>query len=191
MKRKKIKKGTLLLIASLLVASAVIRTGGDVGQAWARGADQEDETKPQTSAEACKTDDDLHALLKSFQKREARLTLQEKTMLDRQEALKLADRQIDNKLAQLEAAELNLRKTMIMADTAAESDVDRLVKVYETMKPKQAAALFEEMTPDFAAGFLGRMHPEPAAGIMAGLSPQAAHTISVVLAGRNAGAPQK
>ncbi len=112
-------------------------------------------------------------------------------MLDRREALELADRKIDTKLAQLEAAEISLRKTMVMADTAAESDVDRLVKVYETMKPKQAAALFEEMNPDFAAGFLSRMHPGPAAGIMAGLSPQAAHTISVVLAGRNAGAPKK
>jgi flagellar motility protein MotE (MotC chaperone) len=38
----------------------------------------------------------------------------------------------------------------------------------------------------FAAGFLARMRPEAAAEIMAGLSPESAHTISVVLAGRNA-----
>ncbi|MCQ0091821.1 MotE family protein [Roseovarius sp. M141] len=188
-KRAKNARGTLGLIACLLVASAVLRLGGDAGQAWARGAEQDSATAGQTTATACKTDDDFHAMLKGFQKREARLEQQEKAMLDRHQALKLADRQIESKLARLEAAEKELRRTMAMADTAAESDVDRLTKVYEAMKPKQAAALFEEMSPEFAAGFLGRMRPEAAAGIMAGLSPQAAHTISVVLAGRNAGAP--
>ncbi|HEY9039545.1 MAG TPA: hypothetical protein VIN05_11475 [Roseovarius sp.] len=182
-------RGTLMLVVGLLVASAAIRIGGDVGQAWARGADPSSEMPPQATATACKTDDDFHAMLKGFQRREARLKEQEEVLLDRQQALKLADRQIDSKLARLEAAEQKLRRTIVMADTAAESDVGRLIKVYETMKSKQAAALFEEMSPDFAAGFLARMRPEAAAGIMAGLSPQAAHTISVVLAGRNAGAP--
>lgn len=188
-KRTKNARGTLGLIASLLVASAVLRISGDAGQAWARGTEQDSVTEEQTTAAGCKTDDDFHAMLKGFQKREAHLKQQEKAMLDRQQALKLADRQIESKLARLEAAEKELRRTMAMADTAAESDVGRLTKVYETMKPKQAAALFEEMSPEFAAGFLGRMRPEAAAGVMAGLSPQAAHTISVVLAGRNAGAP--
>ncbi len=191
MKRKRTPRGTLLLIVSLLITSAVIRTVSDVGQAWANGTGEEALTDQKVKSEMCKTDDDLHAMLKSFQKREAHLALQEKAMFDREESLKLADRQIERKLTQLEAAEQNLRQTMAMAQTAAESDVGQLVKVYENMKPKQASALFEEMDPNFSAGFLGRMRPEAAAGIMAGLSPQAAHTISVVLAGRNAGAPKE
>ena len=96
---------------------------------------------------------------------------------------------MDQKLIALTQAEAALRDTIALADTAAESDLDRLTKVYENMKPKQAAALFEEMHPNFAAGFLGRMRPEAAAEIMAGLSPEAAHTFSVVMAGRNANVP--
>ena len=110
-------------------------------------------------------------------------------MIERMQALKLADEEMERKLAALVAAEEDLRATIAMADTAAEGDISRLVKVYENMKPKQAAALFEQMNPEFAAGFLGRMRPESAAGIMAGLSPGAAHSFSVVLAGRNAEAP--
>ncbi len=182
-------RGALVLIASLLVASAIVRVGGDAGRAWARDEAEPDSMISIATATGCKTEDDFHAMLKGFQKREARLKKQETAMLDRQQALQLADRQIESKLARLEAAEQKLRRTMDMADTAAEGDVERLTKVYETMKSKQAAALFEEMNADFAAGFLARMRSEAAAGIMAGLSPQAAHKISVVLAGRNAGAP--
>lgn len=191
MKRKRTPRGTLLLIACLLITSAAIRTVGDVSQALASGTDKEGQVDTQITNATCQTEDDLHAMLKSFQRREDRLALQEKAMLEKQEALALADRQIETKLKQLETAEQSLRKTMTMADTAAESDVSQLTKVYETMKPKQAANLFEEMSPDFAAGFLGRMRPDAVAGIMANLKPEVAHTISVILAGRNAGAPRK
>lgn len=184
-------RGALLLIAGLLIASALLRLGGDAGQAWARGMGGDELQATESASAACRTGDDFHAMLKGFQKREARLAQQEKALADRQQALKLAGRQIDSKLARLEAAEQDLRRTMTMADTAAADDVDRLTKVYESMKPKQAAILFEEMSPEFAAGFLGRMRPEAAASIMAGLSPQAAHAFSVVLAGRNAGAPTR
>lgn len=182
-------RGGLVLISGLLALSAILRVGNDAGRAWARGIPEAAGTPSEAPVAACKTEDDLHAMLKGFQEREARLKRQEKQMIDRRQALTLADRQIEDKLARLEAAEQKLRETMTMADTAAESDVERLTKVYESMKPKQAAALFQEMTPEFAAGFLGRMRPEAAAEIMAGLTPQAAHTFSVVLAGRNAGAP--
>ncbi len=182
-------RGGLMLITGLLISSAILRISGDAGQAWARVADA-----PEVDAqapEACKSEDDLHEMLKSFQAREMRIAQQESEIADRRQALKLADRQVETKLASLKTAEDDLRQTLTMADTAAEGDIERLTKVYENMKPKQAAALFEEMAPEFAAGFLGRMRPEAAAGVMAGLSPQAAYTVSVVLAGRNAGAPKE
>lgn len=190
-KRKAPVRGGLMLIAGLLVASALLRVGGGAGQAWAQIGDAPAVGVPEDELRACKSDDDLHVMLKSFQAREERIQQQESEIIERRQALKNADRQLEDKLVRLEAAEDELRRTLTMADTAAESDVERLTKVYENMKPKQAAALFEEMKPDFAAGFLGRMRPEAAAGIMADLSPQAAHTFSVVLAGRNAGAPKK
>ncbi|MEX1235228.1 MAG: hypothetical protein WEB56_09615 [Roseovarius sp.] len=183
-------RGALTLVSGLLVLSAVLRLGGDAGQAWARVADTPDPAAAIVAAD-CTTEDDLHDMLKSFQARKAQIDRQEEEMRDRQQALTVAERQLQSQLAQLEAAEDKLRQTLTMADTAAESDVDKLTKVYESMKPKQAAALFEVMDPDFAAGFLGRMKPDAAAAVMAGLSPQAAHTFSVVLAGRNAGAPRQ
>jgi flagellar motility protein MotE (MotC chaperone) len=85
--------------------------------------------------------------------------------------------------------EARLRETLALADGAAEADIERLTAVYQAMKPKDAAALFEAMSPEFASGFLGRMAPESAAAILSGMSAEAAYGISVIVAGRNAGAP--
>lgn len=180
-----------MLIAGLLVGSALLRIGGDAGQAWARVADTSETNALNSELRACESNDDLHEMLKSFQAREARIIQQENEIAERRQALRQIDRQMEDKLARLEAAEEQLRQTLAIADTAAEADIERLTKVYESMKPKQAAALFEEMNADFAAGFLSRMRPEAAANIMASLSPQAAYSFSVVLAGRNASAPKE
>ncbi|WP_101067132.1 MotE family protein [Roseovarius salinarum] len=186
-------RGTLVTVGLLLVGSAVLRIGHDAGQAFA----QETATGPQTGEtrangpEACETPDDMRALLEAFEARETRLETREAELRDRMQALRVADREVSRKLAALEAAEAELRDTIALAESASADDLDRLTKVYENMKPKQAAALFEEMDPAFAAGFLGRMRPDAAAEIMAGLSPAAAHSFSVVLAGRNANVPRE
>ena len=92
-------------------------------------------------------------------------------------------------MSALVEAEQKLAGTMALAESAAEDDLGKLTAVYESMKPKDAAALFSEMQPEFAAGFLGRMRPDAAAQVMTGLSPDVAYSISVVMAGRNASAP--
>ncbi|TKA97657.1 hypothetical protein FAZ78_04745, partial [Cereibacter changlensis] len=106
-------------------------------------------------------------------------------------ALTLAGQAIDAKLAELAAAEAALSETLARADGASEGDLTRLTSVYETMKPKDAAALFEAMAPEFAAGFIGRMRPDAAAAVLSGMSAEAAYSISVLLAGRNALVPKE
>ncbi|GAW36399.1 hypothetical protein RA2_03469 [Roseovarius sp. A-2] len=188
-------RGALGLIAALLVTSAFVRLGGGVGQAVARvsvGAVDAVATMPETHApETCERPQDLQAMLSALQAREVRLDEREASLADRMQALRIADGEIARRLAALQEAEVSLRATLEIAETAAEDDLVRLTKVYETMKPKQAAALFEQMDPRFAAGFLARMRPEAAAEIMAGLTPGAAHMFSVVLAGRNADVPSE
>ena len=105
-------------------------------------------------------------------------------------ALALADAAITKRLAELQTAETDLKKTMTIADGAAEKDIAGLTAVYEAMRPADAAALFQTMAPEFAAGFLGRMRPDAAAAVLAGMKPDKAYSISVLIAGRNALAPK-
>ena len=192
-KRRPGQKGSLVVIATLLISSALLRLGENAGQALARDPDNTEIVNESGNGmgAACKTPGDLQAMLDALHARETRIEEKEAAIHDRMHALRIADEQVTEKLAQLTEAETQLRETIALAETAAEDDLDRLTRVYETMKPKQAAALFEEMDPNFAAGFLGRMRPEAAAAIMAGLSPEAAHLYSVVLAGRNANVPKE
>lgn len=182
-------RSVLLIIALLLMGSALLRAGIGAGQALAN--DSQTENAAPADQEHCDLPEDFEALLAALQSREQLIHSRENQIRARMQALAVADREIEEKLARLSEAEEWLRGTLALADTAAEDDIARLVAVYEAMKPKDAAILFEEMAPDFAAGFLGRMRPEAAAGVMSGLSPQAAYSLSVILAGRNASVPQE
>lgn len=190
-------KGTVMVIAVLLMSSAMLRLGPGAGEALAQALttkeDQPATVSNQTETEAggyALQHTDTGSLLQALLAREKRVQELESQIQVRSKALTVADEQITRRLAALEEAEANLRRTLALADGAAEDDLARLTTVYENMKPKDAAAVFEAMEPDFAAGFLGRMRPDAAAAVMAGLTPETAYSISVILAGRNALAPK-
>lgn len=188
-------RGALSILAVLLLGSALLRVGMQASEAIAREAGPAELARSLpapdllTEPQQCDADPDLLPLLEAMEAREERLREREERMTMRMRALQVADSRIGEKLAELKQAEQALRATIALADEAAESDLTRLTSVYESMKPKDAAALFETMDPEFAAGFLGRMRPDAAAGIMTGLTPEAAYMVSVVLAGRNADVP--
>ncbi|MGC3939860.1 MotE family protein [Roseobacter sp. EG26] len=188
-------RGSILLIAGLLIASAALRVSSGAGQAIATEnpmapAEEMAEAKNNTPSLTKAEKADMSNMLRAFQDREQRISEREIQIDMRMKALAVADEEIERRLTVLQDAEETLKGLLALANTAAEDDLARLTSVYENMKPKDAAPLFEEMEPAFAAGFLGRMRPDAAAGIMAGLSPQAAYSISVILAGRNADVPK-
>ncbi|MEX0283442.1 MAG: MotE family protein [Paracoccaceae bacterium] len=180
--------GALLLIASFMIVSAVVRLGAEAGPVIVGSAAKDDahDDKPmdKTSMPASGPVETT-ALLKALNQREINVTQRERELEDRIQALQVAEQAVQSKIVALEAAEERLRDTLAMADGASERDLAQLTSVYEQMKSKETAAVFEEMAPEFAAGFLARMRPEVAASILEGMDPKAAYTISVVLAGRN------
>jgi flagellar motility protein MotE (MotC chaperone) len=126
---------------------------------------------------------ELDAVRLDLERREAEIA-------DRERAVATARALIEDRLADLEAAEDRLETLIATSDQAAETDLDRLTRVYETMAPETAAALFGQMPPSFAAGFLARMTPAASAALMSELLPEQAYAISVILATRNSSAPR-
>lgn len=184
-------RGSLVAIAGFLIVSGVLRVAIGASEVLAREQAPAPQEAPQLAqaAPSCAPPPDIQAVLNALSEREARIEAQETALLDRLQALRVADDQVSKKMQHLAAAEEALRETIALAEAASENDLTQLTTVYEAMKPKEAAALFEKMEPEFAAGFLGRMSPQAAAGVMAGLSPEVAYSISVVIAGRNARVP--
>ena len=183
MRSGRARGGALHALGGLLILSAVVRIGL-AGEAIAEGLPDAEEqigfAQPETGNAA---------IVEAFREREARLKDRESRLEDRMRALALAEREATERLTQLSQAEGSLRAMLEQVDVAAETDVDRLVAVYETMKPKEAAALFDQMPPSFAAGFLAMLTPQTAGQILALVEPSKAYSISVVLAGRNADIP--
>jgi flagellar motility protein MotE (MotC chaperone) len=178
-----------MILAIFLAASGALRLGSGVGKALAESPTPAlvGEISPAANGTCPETP---VALAQALAARTAVLGARELALEDRLAALKLANVVIDKRIAALKAAEAELSATLSQADGAAEADLARLTEVYETMKPKDAAALFQAMDPEFAAGFLGRMRPDAAAQVMAGMSSDAAYGVSVLLAGRNALVPK-
>ncbi|MEW2919021.1 hypothetical protein AB1A64_18295 [Ruegeria sp. ANG10] len=181
------KGGVLAVISLLMIGSAAIRLGLEAGPALAKTAEPSAPKVKHAQADL----PGAQVLLTELLRREEALKKREAVALDKEKALAIADQAIETRLVALQEAEEALRATLAIAEKAAETDLTRLTDVYQSMKPKDAAALFETMDPSFAAGFLSRMPPDAAAGVLAGLRPEAAYTISVIMAGRNAAAPQE
>lgn len=193
-RRSSFSRGSIALIATLLLASAALRVFSSATIVLAEGdlpSQLFPPTLPQAEPVAQHTSRaEVTDLLQALRKREVAVEEREMQLDVRAKSLEVAQLEIERRISALEAAEQRLSATLAHADTAAEDDLARLTAVYENMKPKDAAALFQAMEPDFAAGFLARMRPDAAAKILAGLEPQSAYSISAILAGRNANAPK-
>jgi flagellar motility protein MotE (MotC chaperone) len=132
----------------------------------------------------------LQASLQELEALRMDLDRREVSIGDRERAVAAAQTLVEERLAELEAAETRLASLIATSDQAAETDLDQLTLVYEAMDPKIAAALFEQMPPSFAAGFLARMAPLTSAALLAEMSAEQAYAISVIFATRNSSAPR-
>ncbi|UWQ99197.1 hypothetical protein K3729_17655 [Rhodobacteraceae bacterium S2214] len=189
--RKKRYSSSLGALATILIVSGIIRSSEQQFFAFAQDADISNLTASSSTTEIIGipfSSEAIEAILAAFEVREADLLEREAELRILKDDLSQSELRISEKISELTIIEQKLASTLALADTAAENDLARLATVYENMKPKDTAALFSEMAPGFAAGFLGLMQAEAAAAVMTELEPENAHTISVMLAGRNANA---
>ncbi len=185
-KSKRWKRGSILLTLGTLFAASVLLRLGTMEFEIVSAASASD---PEMEVSGIGPTSPIRAAMDEVVALRDRLIAREAELDNRERAVEAAQVLIEERLSELEAAELRLEALIQVSDTAAESDLARLTEVYETMGPDQTAALFAQMDPNFAAGFLTRMSPAASAAIMAELDPTYAYAVSVVIATRNAAAP--
>ncbi len=185
-KRRRLKRGGLLLTLGILFAASVILRVGTMDMNLVSAAEASD---PAPAMSVAGPTAPIRAALDEVTALRDRLASRERELDDRERAIDAAQALVEARLSELEAAEARLEALIQTSDSAAEGDLARLTQVYETMDPDQAAELFEQMDANFAAGFLTRMAPGVSADIMTELDPATAYAISIVIATRNAAAP--
>jgi len=106
--------------------------------------------------------------------------------VDRQEALLQATEQrIDAKIAKLQEMEGKINDAFKKEDQKDDAKFKSLVKIYETMKPKEAARIFEQLDLPVLLDVLERMKETKTSPILASMEPGKAKAVTLALAARH------
>ncbi len=129
------------------------------------------------------------AELEVLQKLSARRKVLEKraTELDmRENLLQATERRVDAKVAELKRIQSTINSLLKRHDKEKEAQMKSVVKIYENMKPKNAARIFEQLDLAILLDVVERMREAKMAPIMANMSPVKAKSVTMALAKRRA-----
>lgn len=105
--------------------------------------------------------------------------------LDLKEAMIAASAtQLDTKLADLKKLKGETEAVLAQYDNKEEGNLKSLVKIYETMKPKDAARIFEEVDMPVLLQVVGKMKEQNVSPILAQMTPKRAKEVTQALAER-------
>lgn len=123
-------------------------------------------------------------VLQSLSKRREELVGRERQLEMRETMLKATEQRVDQKIAKLSSLQGEIQKLLHQNDQAEEERLRSLVKVYEAMKPKDAARIFENLDQNVLLDVTERMKEAKIAPILASMDPAAAQAVTVKLATR-------
>lgn len=123
-------------------------------------------------------------LLQHFADRRAEIERRTKEMEQREALLAAAEKRIDQKVAEMEKTRADIQKLMSQGDEKQSAQLESLVKIYETMKPKEAARIFEELDMPVLLGVIQKMKEQKTAPILAAMDPVKAKEVTSALVER-------
>ncbi|MFC3051222.1 MotE family protein [Kordiimonas pumila] len=120
------------------------------------------------------------------QLRQRRVELEQRSnQLELQEQLlSSTEKRIDDKIVQLQALEQQIKGHLRLYEERENEQLQSIVKVYETMKPKEAAPRFEVLSLQTQLDLVTRMKPNKVAALMEKMSPNRASALTTELATR-------
>jgi flagellar motility protein MotE (MotC chaperone) len=102
----------------------------------------------------------------------------------RERLLDAAEKRLDGKMAELRKLETSLKQLSVARDEETNKQMASLVKMYETMKPKDAARIFERLDLSVQLAVATRMKEAKMAAILADMSPDVAKVLTTALASK-------
>lgn len=100
----------------------------------------------------------------------------------RERVLSAMEKRIDDKIAEMKKIQAKVASYLKNYDEQHVQRLQRLVKMYETMKPKDAARIFEQLHMDILVEVATNMKERQMSAILADMSPDAAKALTVELA---------
>lgn len=121
-------------------------------------------------------------LLQKLSRRREELDSWEKNLQIKETALNATEKRIDEKIQQVEAMKKAVSAALVEYNKIEDAEVTSLVKIYENMKPAEAARIFDELERPILLIIIDRMSEKKAAPILAAMDPKRAKQVTVDLA---------
>jgi flagellar motility protein MotE (MotC chaperone) len=120
-------------------------------------------------------------LLQQLARRREILDARSEELTLREGLLGAAEKRIEKKILEMKTLELAIQKLIRTHDQQEDLKILSLVKIYESMKPKDAARIFQELDINTLLLVSERMKEKKLAAIMAKMNPERAKEMTVAL----------
>jgi flagellar motility protein MotE (MotC chaperone) len=123
-------------------------------------------------------------ILQELAQRRRELDQREQELAMRDGLLKAAEKRVDEKIAELAAMKTKLEGLVKQREEQQTVQLKSLVKIYENMKPKDAAQIFDELDMTILVELLAHMKEAKSAPIMAAMDPKRVKDVTARLINR-------
>lgn len=130
------------------------------------------------------------AVLESLSERREKLDKLERELALKEKVLQATESRIDQKIAELTSMSTELKELLVTYEKEEDAKISSLVKIYEAMKPKDAARIFNDLDMNILLMVVDRMSERRVAPVLAGMDPQKARDVTQQLADQQRNAPQ-
>lgn len=123
-------------------------------------------------------------LLQDLAARRTELEARAKELDTRERLLMATEQRIDKKIERLKSIEGQINDLLKLHSDEEEAQLTSLVRVYESMKPKEAAVIFEKLDMPVLLSVIQRMKDKKMSAVMAAMNPEIAQKVTTELATR-------
>lgn len=121
-------------------------------------------------------------VLQSLSKRRDDLDKREQKISAREALLTAAEEEVDRKVGELNKLKAEIEKLLGQQQEQEQARINSLVKIYESMKPKEAATIFNTLDMDVLLAVIGRMKEAKSSPVLAAMDPDKARIVTIKLA---------
>lgn len=121
-------------------------------------------------------------LLENLAKRRDELDQREKELEMKSSVLDATEKRINDKVGEMKLLQTELTKVVAQYNEQQDTQIKSLVKIYESMKPSDAANIFNELDMPILLEVIDKMSERKVALVLAGMDPKKARDVTQELA---------
>ncbi len=131
------------------------------------------------------------ALLEGLRARRTELEAREQALAQREVVMAATERRLGQRLEEMAALQRQLEQSRTAGREREEAGWRQLVKTYEAMRPREAAAIFDELEMPVLVQVVDRMREAKVAPVLGAMKPERARQLTAELARHRARPPEQ